>query len=148
MVVKKRIVQARGVQGRHEVQRLLREGWIVFRHVRPWEPPTDVYENDRGLVVQMEIAGMREEDFSISLGERLLVIAGVRRDPEPKRTYHQMEIPYGEFRAEVYLPWAVDAEQVEAIYENGFLRVILPRSPVHRVPVTAGDGEGEEHRKG
>ncbi len=135
MAVKKQIVQAEWLRARSDVQHLLREGWVVLRHTRAWEPPTDVYENEKGLVVQVEIAGMQKEDFSITLGERLLVIEGVRKDPEPKRAYHQMEIRYGEFRTEVYLPWTVDPDRVEATYENGFLKVVLPRPPVHRVEV-------------
>jgi len=136
MEIKKRTVQAEWSQGAGDIQHLLREGWVVLRHTRTWEPPTDVYENDKGLVVRVEIAGMREEDFSITLSERLLVIEGVRRDPEPKRAYHQMEIRYGAFRAEVHLPWPADPEQVEATYETGFLKIVLPRPPVRRVPVT------------
>lgn len=135
MAVKKQIVQAEWLRARSDVQHLLREGWVVLRHTRAWEPPTDVYENEKGLVVQVEIAGMQKEDFSITLGERLLIIEGVRRDPEPKRAYHQIEIRYGEFRTEVYLPWTVDPDRVEATYENGFLKLMLPRPPVHRVEV-------------
>ncbi|HIE38374.1 MAG TPA: Hsp20/alpha crystallin family protein [Anaerolineales bacterium] len=141
MVVKRIVGRAEWRRGGPEVQRLLQEGWAVFRQTRAWEPPTDVYENEDGLVVQMEIAGMREEEFSITLGERLLVIEGVRRDPEPKRAYYQMEIRYGEFRAEVYLPWAVDPERVEATYEGGFLRLLIPRPPARRVQVVGPAGD-------
>lgn len=137
MEIKKRGERSERPQGGAEIQHLLREGWVVLRQTRTWEPPTDVYENERGLVVQVEIAGMREEDFSITLSERVLVIEGVRRDPEPKRAYHQMEIRYGAFRAEVYLPWTADPEEVEATYEAGFLKITLPRPPARRVPVTS-----------
>ncbi len=141
MTIKRQIVQSSWLQLGPDVQRLLREGWVVFRHTRAWEPPTDVYENEEGLVVQVEIAGMGEEDFSITLGERVLVIEGVRKDPEPKRAYYQMEIRYGEFRAEVYLPWTVDPDRVQAVYEAGFLKVFLPRPPARRVPVVDACGE-------
>lgn len=118
-----------------EIQRLLREGWVIFRHTRAWEPPTDVYENEEGLVIRVEIAGMREEDFRLTLGERVLVIEGVREDREPKRAYYQMEIYFGEFRAEVFLPWMVDPAQVEAAYREGFLQVLVPRPPTRRVQI-------------
>jgi HSP20 family protein len=143
MCAKRRIVRAEWLEGNPEAWRLLREGWVVFRHARAWEPPTDVYENEVGLVVQVEIAGMEEEDFSVAVGERALIIEGTRRDPEPKRAYHQMEIRYGEFRAEVYLPWSVAPDAIEAVYEAGFLRVLLPRPPRCRVSVVGGQS-GEE----
>lgn len=116
-------------------QRWLNEGWCTYRRAPVWEPPTDVYENEEGLVVQIELAGLNERDVQITLSERLLVVSGVRRDPESKQAYHQMEIRYGEFRTEVYLPWVVDADQVGAEYENGFLRILLPRPPRRRLTV-------------
>jgi len=118
-----------------EVERLMGEGWIICRHTGTWQPPTDIYESDDGLVVQIEVAGMRSEDFSISLAGQTLVIAGVRTDVTPKRTYYQMEIRFGEFRAEITLPWPVKPENVEASYEDGFLKVRLPCPQPQRVPV-------------
>ncbi|MDY6874851.1 MAG: Hsp20/alpha crystallin family protein [Chloroflexota bacterium] len=124
-----------------EVERLLSEGWVVCQHTRAWQPPTDVYEDNAGLVVQVEIAGMRAEDFSISLAGQTLVIAGGRIDSASKQTYHQMEIRFGEFRTEVYLPWPVEPEDVEANYEDGFLKVRLLRPRAQRVPVIEMDRE-------
>ena len=102
-----------------EGRQLLGERWIIPRHTCTWQPPVDVYEDDDGVVIRVEVAGMRSEDFSISLTERMLVVAGTRVDPAPKRTYHQMEIRFGEFRAEVYLPWQVEPEDVGCQLRGG-----------------------------
>jgi len=110
--------------------------WAGFRHCRVWHPPTDVYETDEHYVVRVEVAGMREGDFSISLANNMLVISGLRGDPAIKRAYHQIEIGYGEFYSEVVLPGPVNDRDVEAIYEDGFLRVKLTKSPLRKVPVT------------
>jgi HSP20 family molecular chaperone IbpA len=134
MVAKRRILLDRSHIS-PEAQRVLREGWGAYQRTRCWEPASDVYEIETGLVIQVEIAGMSEEDFTITLGERSLVIEGTRRDPEQKRAYHQMEIRYGEFRTELHLPWTVDPDRVEATYEDGFLRVFLPRPSTHHVVV-------------
>jgi HSP20 family molecular chaperone IbpA len=136
-MIKKTVSEGEWLRTGSKTRHPPRNGWVVVRHVSAWDPPTDVYENDRGLIVQMEIAGMREEDFSITLDERTLMVEGVRTDPEPKRAYHQMEIRYGEFGIEVCLPWAVSAEEVEAVYEAGFLRVLLPHPPERRVKAVA-----------
>ena len=122
-------------------QRLSGGGWVASRHGCVWRPPTDVYENEDGLVVRVEIAGMRSEGFLISLTGRRLVVAGTRVDPAPKRTYHQMEIRFGEFRAEVDLPWQVQPEDVEATYEEGFLEMQIPRPGLQRVPVVQVESE-------
>jgi HSP20 family protein len=104
----------------------------------------DIYEDDDGVVIRVEVAGMRSEDFSISLADRMLVVAGTRVDPAPKLTYHQMEICFGEFRAEVYLPWHIEPEDVGASYEEGFLTVRLPCPEARRVPVIEADQEEDE----
>lgn len=93
-----------------------------------WRPPTDVFETDESIVVRVEIAGMRDEDFTIELDGRLLTIRGLRQDLIARRAYHQMEIRYGEFSIELEVPAQVDVRQVEAIYDNGFLLVTLPKA--------------------
>lgn len=112
--------------------------WVLPHHGRIWRPPTDVYETDDSIVVKVEVAGMAEDDFAITFSDRNLIIAGVRRDPAAKLGYHQMEIPYGEFRTEVYVSEAVDVDSIEASYENGFLLVTLPKAGPHRIAI---DGE-------
>lgn len=134
-----------------EMDRLLDEvipprRWLPLRYVRTWRPPTDVYETDDSVVVKVEIAGMEEGDAvftpkcTISLSDRNLTISGVRRDPLTEAqglalSYQQMEIRYGEFETEVYLPWAIVEEEIEATYEDGFLRVVLPKAKAQKLPV-------------
>jgi len=111
-------------------------GWLVERHTRLWRPPTDVYETDDAIVVQVEIAGVRQEDISISLYERRLTISGVRHNPGPdRRAYHQMEVQLGEFRTEVDLPSPVVETRIEAEYSHGFLNVILPKLAPQRIAI-------------
>lgn len=141
IVVKRRDAQLEITHNHVEVERFLGEGWIVCRHTCAWQPPTDVYEDDNGVVVRVEVAGMRSEDFSISLAERTLVVAGTRIDTAPKRIYHQMEIRFDEFRTEVDLPWPVEPEDVGASYEEGFLEVRLPRPESQRVPIVGVEQE-------
>ncbi|MFZ5809440.1 MAG: Hsp20/alpha crystallin family protein [Chloroflexota bacterium] len=102
--------------------------------VRPhvWRPPTDVYETDEGLVVRIEVAGMNENDFSILVDGRYLSVRGVRTEAPERRAYHQMEIRFGEFMSDIELPFEIDTEKIEAVYQSGFLRIILPKkAPQH-----------------
>ena len=106
------------------------------RHGRIWVPPTDVYETEDMIVALVELAGVRQSDFSVSLFERRLIISGVRTDRGPaRRAYHQMEVPFGEFRTEVELPVQVDAAKVDADYVDGFLRVMLPKVKPQKITV-------------
>jgi HSP20 family protein len=93
-----------------------------------WRPPTDVYETDEAVVVRVEIAGMRNGTFAISLEDRLLLIRGTRADTPERRAYHQMEVPFGEFNTTVDLPVSVQTEQVDATYFDGFLKIVLPKA--------------------
>jgi HSP20 family protein len=111
--------------------------WVAAGQHKIWRPPTDVYETDTCIVVKVEIAGMQQEDFSISLGSRRLVISGVRRDPAAKLGYQQMEILYGHFETDVHLPRAIDEEKIEATYANGFLSVVLPKILPFQVPIVS-----------
>ena len=118
--------------------------WVVVRHAHAWRPPTDVYETDESVVVRVEVAGMKETDFSISLADRVLIITGIRQDPIPKVAYHQMEIRYGDFRAEVFLHWAVEQEDIVATYSDGFLQVALPKASARRVRVVQVNDENAD----
>lgn len=100
------------------------------RILRPhiWRPLTDVYETEEAVVVRVEIAGMRQNDFSISLDGQTLVIRGTRSDVFERRAYHQMEIRFGEFNSEVELTTRVAIDRAQAEYKDGFLYVILPKT--------------------
>jgi HSP20 family protein len=104
-------------------------GFQVRAHSHVWSPPTDLYETDDKYVVRVEIAGLRDQDFSVTLDNNYLVITGHRPDVLERRAYHQMEIRFGEFSTVVALPSQVDSDQTVAEYSDGFLVVILPKKP-------------------
>lgn len=109
-------------------------GWLVSRPTQVWRPPTDVYETEDTLVVQMEIAGMRREDFRVAMSGPRLIIAGVRAQPPASpRAYQQMEVSFGEFRVEVEITAPLNREALKAEYADGFLRVTLPKLQPRRV---------------
>ncbi len=99
--------------------------WQVRSHV--WSPPTDEYENEETYVVLVEIAGMRDDDFEISLENNILMVSGSRPDFLERRAYQQMEIRFGKFETAVNLPGPVNIEQARAEYQDGFLTIILPK---------------------
>jgi HSP20 family protein len=102
--------------------------WRLVVRTPLWHPPTDVFETDEAFVVRVEIAGMKDEDFSIELDQNTLLIHGVRSDWPERRAYHQMEIYFGEFGLQLDLPGPVIVDQVQADYQDGFLRVALPKA--------------------
>ena len=102
-----------------------------------FRPPCDVFETDEHIVIKVEIAGMREEDFRISLDGLVLRIEGSRGDTVEKLAYQRMEINYGQFRLAIRLPHAVSQSEVDASYDKGFLSVYVPRRPQRRrIPIS------------
>lgn len=116
--------------------------WGIASNRQAFRPPFDVFEIDQSIVIRVEIAGMREEDFRISLDGDVLRIDGSRGDTGGKLAYQRMEINYGEFRLAVRLPHLVSQNEIEASYDRGFLSVYVPRQPQRRrVPITEADKE-------
>jgi len=108
--------------------------WHITR-TPAWRPPTDVFETEEAFVVRVEVAGMQEEDISINIEGRLLVVRGVRLDTTERRAYHQMEIPFGEFILEVELTSEIISDEVDAGYKDGFLRINLPKARPKTIPI-------------
>jgi HSP20 family molecular chaperone IbpA len=103
----------------------------VTKNVRVWHPNTDVLEGLNAYWVMIEIAGMKHGQFDVSMQGHLLVVSGVRvmkYSPEMV-AYHQMEVNYGDFRCEIYLPKSIDLPNLRSRYEDGFLRLWLPFAP-------------------
>ena len=102
-----------------------------------WRPPVEVYETDDALVVLVELAGLTEEQIEVVLDDTVMTVRGDRRPAacEDRRTVHAMGILYGPFAADVYLPFSIDHNGVEAEYESGMLRVRLPRAAATRISI-------------
>ena len=105
-----------------------------------WVPNTDVYVTEGGLVIKVELAGMRKEDLELIVEGNRLKISGHRPDGcrAPKCTFLVMEINYGAFESIIEVPPGYDMSQAKAAYQNGFLRIDVPqasRSPAKAILV-------------
>lgn len=110
-------------------------GWQVQVRAGVWSPPTDVYETENDYVVRVEIAGMREEDFEITIDDKFLLISGTRPDVPERRAYQQMEIRFGKFETAVGLPGPMDLDESHADYTEGFLTVTMPKAKPSQIQV-------------
>lgn len=107
-----------------------------------WVPNTDVYVTDGGgLVIKVELAGMRREDLELTIEGNRLRISGQRPDGcrAPKCKFLVMEINYGAFESVIELPAGYDLSLAKAAYQNGFLRIDVPvaaDSPPKKISVS------------
>jgi HSP20 family protein len=107
-----------------------------------WRPAIEVYETDEALIITAEIAGLQRDEIDVALEGDVLTIRGKRPDTAPcesTRTYHEARISYGEFGADVYVPFPVNAEAAEASYDAGMLRITLPRARGRTIVPTRAD---------
>lgn len=140
MIVVRRAVQRDPDRFQQELEQIFRDALPARPRVSPrpnnlWRPPVEVIETEDGLAVTVEIAGMDESQLQVVIDGDRLSVRGDRPGPTypERRQYHEARIPYGAFGADVFLPIAVDPEQSEATYENGFLRIVLPRQQARTI---------------
>jgi HSP20 family protein len=111
-----------------------------------WVPNTDVYVTDGGLVIKVELAGMKKEDLELTVEGSRLKISGHRPDGcrAAKCSFLLMEINYGAFESIIELPPGYDLSRAKAAYQNGFLRIDVPEldspsPPQLTVPIRADE---------
>lgn len=90
----------------------------------------DVFEDDRRLVVRLEVPGMEKDAFKIEVVDNALVVHGEKRFEREttQGRYRVLQCAYGSFRRAVQLPVSVLVEQAKASYSNGVLKVDLPKA--------------------
>ena len=93
-----------------------------------WRPPADIYETPDAVIVVIELAGVAEDDMTVTLFSDLLVVEGKRDQPVTSiNACHQLGIQYGNFRSEIAVHAPVDHDNVRAEYKNGLLKITLPK---------------------
>lgn len=96
-----------------------------------FRPAVDIYEDEEGIHVQADLAGVRPEDLKVEVENNVLTISGQRKlDHDDKRDgYHRVERYFGTFSRSFALTDEVSSDEIEAKYENGVLNVRLPKRP-------------------
>ncbi|MFZ5623115.1 MAG: Hsp20/alpha crystallin family protein [Gemmatimonadota bacterium] len=95
-----------------------------------WVPPVDVFEDKERIKIVAELPGVGPDDVKLSLENNTLTIRGEKKQVAEESTerVHRYERTYGAFERSFTLPTTVDAEKIQASYENGVLTVILPKA--------------------
>lgn len=90
----------------------------------------DVYESGDDIVVEMSLPGVKPEDISTSLTGDSLTVSGETKEEtqEKERDYYQRQIRYGRISQSIVLPNSVKAEKVNASFNQGLLKLTLPKS--------------------
>ena len=95
-----------------------------------WSPSTDLVETDDDFRLRLDVPGMTKDDISINLQDRTLTVSGERTSErtEDSEEYVRVERAFGTFHRSFTLPDAVDADHIEATYDDGVLTITVPKT--------------------
>jgi len=111
-----------------------------------WAPALDISERKDAYLVTVELPGVELDDLQITMEDGLLTIQGERQfaHDSSEQQFHRVERRYGAFRRSITLPAQVQAEQIEATFENGVLQIVVPKmeeAKPKRIQVRPGRAE-------
>jgi HSP20 family protein len=107
-----------------------------------WAPSVDVLETEDGYLVLAELPGVRRDDIQLQVRDRRLELSGRRQPLGENRNFLRMERSYGPFRRTFDLGAPVDVDGISAAFEQGVLRVLIPKRPGSATAVEISEEEG------
>lgn len=101
----------------------------VSASLKQFNPAVDIAEDEKSYEIHVAVPGMKKSDFIIDLVDGKLTISGERKLEEKKdgRNFHKIESQYGSFQRSFFIPEDVTEDHVEANYEDGVLKILLPK---------------------
>ena len=115
------------------LNRLFRESYGEGREealtTSTFAPLVDVYEDEHNITLKIEVPGIDEKDIDVQIENNTLTVHGERKfeKEEKEENYRRVERQYGSFTRSFALPNTVDAEQVQAHYDKGILKIQLAK---------------------
>ena len=92
----------------------------------------DVFEDERRVVVRLELPGLDRQDIDLQVTPELLTVRGEKRFEREttQGRWRVMQCAYGRFERRVPMPVAVKTDEARAVYKDGVLKVELPKAEV------------------
>ena len=95
------------------------------------QPSVNVKDMDEGFEIQVAAPGMKKEDFTVNLERNVLTISSEKQTQNEEKdkdgNFSRREFNYSSFRRSFTLPEAVEHENIEAAYEDGLLKITVPK---------------------
>jgi len=93
-------------------------------------PAANIVENKDHYEVSLAVPGMKKDDFNIDVESNMLTISAEKEEKKEEKDgrYSRQEFNYTSFSRSFTLPDWVNKEKIDASYENGLLKVYLPKT--------------------
>jgi len=99
--------------------------------VESFTPAVNEKVDEKGYYLEIDLPGVEKDNIEISVNEGILTISGERKleRKEEKENYTRIESFFGRFERSFKLPADADSDNIEAKYENGVLKLFIPKRP-------------------
>ena len=97
--------------------------------LRTWRPPVDIYETPNGIMLEVELPGVKKENVSVEVKDDVLTLKGERL-PNPEineENYYRRERLFGPFKRAFTLHQNIQPELIKATFKDGILQIEIPR---------------------
>ncbi|MFM6924871.1 MAG: Hsp20/alpha crystallin family protein [Ferruginibacter sp.] len=93
-------------------------------------PAVNITENKDEFQVSMAVPGMKKDDFRIDVDGNMLTISSKKEESkeEKDKKFTRKEYNYSSFSRSFTLPEEINKEKIEARYDDGVLKITLPRN--------------------
>lgn len=110
-------------------------GFSSIGAARSVYPLLDIREDKDKYIIGIEIPGVEKKDLKISVKKENLVVQGEKKEEKKKQeeSYLRVERSYGKFMRSISLPTEVDQSRITAKYNNGVLKIVLPKTKKGKV---------------
>jgi HSP20 family protein len=119
---------------RREIDRLFEDTFGGGESRRTgWIPAVDVREDNKEIVLEIELPGIKPSDVEVTAENGVLTIRGEKQGTSTggeEGRYHMVERTYGSFTRSFQLPSAVDERSIDAEFEDGLLSVHIPKAAI------------------
>jgi HSP20 family protein len=100
-------------------------------------PAVNITENKENYQVSLAVPGMKKDDFKIDINGNMLTISSEQEEnkEEKDKKFTRKEYSYSSFSRSFTLPEEINKEKIEAKYEEGVLKISLPRKEEAKKPL-------------
>ena len=100
------------------------------RNAEQYTPTLDISESTEAYEVHVDLPGVRPEDVKVEMHDGKLVVSGARSTnfDQKEKAFHRMERASGAFSRAISLPSEVDVEKIDASFEHGVLKIVVPKA--------------------
>jgi HSP20 family protein len=119
--------------------------------VAAWTPAVDVREDEQEISLDLELPGISPDQVELSVENGVLTVRGEKREDRDERDeqgrYHIIERSYGTFVRSFQLPQGINEEQIAAEFNNGVLRIHVPKAALpqpRKIQIGGGRQQGQQ----